>query len=165
MPLVTLGLIGIDAFFLSVAIHLGLRCFLGDYSALNAHILWSLFAIFFTCFIHCMAMFYLVGTGKDVQKAIAGHPDLQEKYAKRLRDFKWDVHPYATFASVFMIVVGALGAAVHTGHIPRWTHFAAVLVALVFNVVTFFKEYVTVHKNRVILVEVGKALYERGVRA
>ncbi len=164
MPLVTLGLIGIDAFLLSVAVHLGLRCFLGDYAALNGHILWGLFAAFFTCFIHCMTMFYLVGTGKDVQRAIRDHPDLQQKYLARLRDFKWDVHPYATFASIFMIAAASLGAAVHTGQIPRWTHFSAVLLALVFNVLTFFKEYITVHKNRMILAEVGQALYDRGVR-
>lgn len=164
MPLVTLGLVGIDAFILSVTIHLGLRCYMGDAAALTPHILWGLFATVFTCFIHCMCMFYLVGTGKDVQQGIAKHPDLQEKYLKRIRDFKWEVHPYATFASVFMIAAAALGGAVHVGFAPRWVHFAVVMLALVFNVITFFKEYVTIHENRAVLIAVGRALYDRGVR-
>lgn len=166
MALVLLGLIGIDAFLLSVTIHQGLRLFFADWTALHPHILWGLFAILFTCLIHSMSIFYFVGTGKDVANAIRDHADLKERYGARLAEFKWEVHPYATFASIFMIAVGALGAASHySGAVPAWIHFAAAMLSLVLNAVAFFKEYAAIHENRGILAAIDKALYKRGVRA
>jgi len=78
------------------------------------HFLLGLLTSSFTCFIHVLVLFYLIGTGKDIRDAVEDYDDLRERYVPRTRALKRSVFPAACLAIVSMIVATLLGGEVHS---------------------------------------------------
>ena len=76
MPLhaVLRRLIVLDIVLLAGTAALGMT--LSDSASIYRHYVLGMAASMFTCFIHVLVLFYLIGTGKDIRDAVEGAPDL-----------------------------------------------------------------------------------------
>lgn len=128
----------------------------------NRHYLAGLLVSTFTCFIHCLVLFYLIGTGKDVRDAVEDVPALAKKYFSWTRRQKVRAFPPACFALVLMILAALMGGEVHSrllaehedGVLPVrgvafwWVHLVTVVLAVGASVYAFWVELAVVRENR-----------------
>jgi amino acid transporter len=157
---VLLTLIVVDTFFLAVVLILGAT--LQSPTDVNRHYLLGLFASMATCFIHCLVLFYLIGTGKEVREAAADVPGLSEHYVAWTRRQKARAFPAASFAIVLMVLAVLMGGEVHSRllgssdgqslplrGIPLWwIHVLSVGAAIVSSAWAFVVELDVVRENR-----------------
>ena len=128
----------------------------------NAHAVAGLLASVFTMFVHCLVMFYLIGSGKDIKKAVEDFADLQEEYVPVTRKMKAMVFPMASQAVVLTLVAAFAGAWIHSEVLAQspgaetfpvrqlpgwWIHLALLVPALIVNVIAFWREVAAVRLN------------------
>lgn len=125
-----------------------------------------------TCFIHVLALFYFIGTGKDIRDAVEGHAELRERFVPWTRLQKRRVFPPACLAITLVIVATLLGGEVHSRvlgagggvalpfrEVPGWwVHLVVVACALVVNLYAFVREFLAVRENRRGIEAINRAL-------
>ena len=154
-------LVVLDIVLLAVGVALGAE--VHSTETMGRHFLVGLFITIFTCFIHCLVLFYLIGTGTDIREAVQGHDGLREEYVPWTRRQKRRAFPPACFAIAFMILAALLGGEVHSrllggisedGVLPFrdipfwWIHVAALAVAILLSLYAFWVELSVVRENR-----------------
>ena len=158
---------------IAVAVTFGLT--LDGKEALVRHFLLGLFTVCFTCFIHVLVMFYLIGTGKDIRDAVEESPELGDRFIPLTRQLKRLVFPRATlalFLSVFGVLMGGeihsrvISAPLIDGQYPIralggwWVHAALTGLAILANAWAFFGECRAARLNRRAIQEINAALAE-----
>jgi hypothetical protein len=101
-----------EAVLVALAIWLGMGT--GTRESLLHHFQVGLLTSIFTLFIHCLVMFYLIGSGKDVRRAVEEHPELRERFLGAARSLKRRCFPIATFAILGILLAAFAGAWVHS---------------------------------------------------
>ena len=126
-----------------------------------------------TCFIHCLVMFYLIGSGKDIREAVEDDPALLARWVPETKRLKKRTFPAATFAILLMIVAALAGGEVHSRVIRPdgppfirqvggwWVHGAIVAVALLVNLWAFWAEIGAARTNRRMIRDINCELAER----
>ena len=128
------------------------------------HLLLGLFASLFTTFIHCMVMFYFIGTSKVIREAAADLGTKERDYVRETRRLAASVHPLATLAIAVTIVGTLLGGAVRAGLVPSWVHLLGIAGALGVNVWVFSKQQRAAVVNSALIAEL-EAFYARKAKA
>ena len=161
-------LIVIDALLLFGTAAAGLL--LDGREAMMSHFILGLTAACTTCFIHCLVMFYLIGTGKDVRDAVEDHEELFAKYVPLTRALKRRVFPFACLAVASIVLAALLGGEVHSriivadgslrlrGVAGWWVHGSVVAVALLLNGYAFWAEWHAARANRGAIEAINAAL-------
>jgi hypothetical protein len=117
------------------------------------HLLAGLFAALFTTFIHCMVMFYFIGTSKVIREAAADLGSKERDYVKETRRLAAVVHPFATLAIAVTMAGTFLGGAVRAGLVPPWVHLVGIAAALGVNLWVFAKEQRAAVVNSTLIAE------------
>ncbi len=148
--------------------------------AMLLHFMLGLLTSSFTCFIHVLVLFYLIGTGKDIRDAVEDHEDLRERFVPWTRQQKRRVFPAACLAIVLMILATLMGGEVHSRVIAQgggatllfrgvtawWVHGLLAAAAILANGWAFYAEVATARENRRAIEELNAALAARaGERA
>ena len=98
------------------------------------HVGYAIPTVLIALFSQSMVIFFFIGTGKLVKGEIADFRDEERlRVLAALRRLKARTSPPATFALASAIGVFVLGGAVHTAALPRWTHLAAAVAALLIH--------------------------------
>lgn len=141
--------------------------------SIKEHLAMGLVTTILLTFTHCLALFYLIGSGLDVKEALAKRPELLRKYAPWTRGLKRETFPWASTAMLMTIVAALMGAEVHSRLLMEappseppplrgvggwWIHLGCVLAALAVNLVAFRKELRAVRENRRGIDEINEAL-------
>jgi len=119
----------------------------------------GVFLATFVCVLHVMVMFHFVGSGKELKEAaevLGGDAEI----FRRVRRFKAQSFPYATFAPLVTGAAVILGGGAHTGAVPGWAHWGLGAAALALNLVSFPVEYRALKANLELLAEVDRRLKE-----
>lgn len=160
MYAVLLTFIVLDVLLIAVEVTLGIA--LERSADVNRHYLLGLLVSMYTCFIHCLVLFYLIGTGKDVREAVEDHSDLKAEYFPWTNRQKRRAFPPACFALALMVFATLMGGEVHSrllvgltdGQLPLrgipmwWIHLVAVVAAIAASGYAFFVELAVVRDNR-----------------
>ncbi len=125
-------------------------------AAFHRHFLVGLLAGIATLLVHSIVMTYFIGTGRWVKEAVARWR-LDPALERATRKLKARCFPFAFFSMVLIIVTTILGAACDNGSVPSWVHLSAALVAVGFNLVSYFFEYAAVERNVALLQQVVRA--------
>ena len=153
-------LIVLDLVILAGTAALGMT--LSDSASIYRHYVLGMAASMFTCFIHVLVLFYLIGTGKDIRDAVEGQPDLVETYVPLTRLLKRRVFPAACFAIALMVVATLMGGEVHSrllaadggrtlpvrGITAWWVHLVFVALALIASAIAFQVEVAAARETR-----------------
>jgi hypothetical protein len=118
------------------------------------HFMFALFATMVVTLSHSMAIFYFIGTGKQVKDLLESHPQAGE-FIQRTRVFKSQTSPSATMAILFTMAAWIIGGGVDTRVVPTWIHTVLALLALITNVVAFVREAKCMAENNILLDEVA----------
>ncbi len=175
MPLyrVLTVLIILDGLLLAFTATLGIA--LDGRETMMRHFTFALLTSSFTCFIHVLCLFYLIGTGKDVRDAVEEHEDLRAKFVPWTRSQKRRLFPPACFAVTLIIVATLMGGEVHSRVLSVdsgktlpfrevtgwWVHLLFVILALGVSAWAFWAEIVTVKENRRGIEELNRELAAR----
>ena len=136
---------------------LGLLTDRTDPTLLTWHMLLGVFTGIYICILHVMVMFHFIGSGKEIKQAIAvlgGDAEV----VKRLRRFKMQVFPAATFAPILVGASVILGGGAHTGALPGWVHWGLGLAGLALNLYAFPIQYRALVANLELLHEVDERM-------
>ena len=170
---VLLTLILLDALLIAVEVTLGIT--LTGPRDVNRHYLLGLLVSMFTCFIHCLVLFYLIGTGKDIRDAVEDHSDLAEEYFPWTNYQKRRAFPPACFALALMVFAALMGGEVHSrllgamvddvlplrGVSAWWVHLVAVVAAVLTSAYAFVVELAVVRDNRAAIGRINAELARR----
>lgn len=125
----------------------------------RVHMLGGLFLGTFVCVLHVMVMFHFVGSGKELKEAAEILGENADIYQK-VRRFKAQTFPYATFAPLLTGAAVILGGGADTGVIPSWVHWSVGLGALLLNLKAFPVEYRALQSNLDLIREVDRRIRE-----
>lgn len=117
------------------------------------HMLGGVFVGIYICILHVMVMFHFIGSAKEMKEAIqvlGGDAEV----VQRLRKFKMQVFPVATFAPLLVGASVILGGGAHTGALPGWVHWGLGAAGIALNLYAFPIEYRTLVANLELLREV-----------
>jgi len=167
---VLIALIAVDTVLVGLTASLGVA--LDGREAMMRHFVMGLATAMFTCFIHVLVLFYLIGTGKDIRDAVADDPELNERYLPWTRAQKRRAFPPACLAIALVIVATLMGGEVHSRVIAFdggvtlpfrtlpawWIHLACVIAALAANGYAFYAEVLAVKENRRGIDEINRRL-------
>ncbi len=164
MQRVFAALMVMEALLLTLASYHGLVMDTGE-SALS-HVTSGFLTAIYNMFVHCLVMFYLIGAGKDIKRAVEDYPELQEEFVPPTRNLKKRVFPAATFAILTILIAAFAGAYVHSeilasGDTSRtaqdplpiraiglwWIHLALLIPAVCINVFAFVVEAAVIRDN------------------
>lgn len=131
------------------------------------HFLFGLFTGVGTLLVHCLIFTYFLGTGRWVREVTLAYALPDEPLYKRTRDLKREIYPQALTAMLVTIAAAATGQGVQQMGWPWILHFGMATVALLVNLVAFYREYLAVTENATILDgvlrEVDRVRAERGL--
>jgi len=143
--------------------------------AVQFHFKMGLLASSFTCFIHVLVLFYLIGTGKDVKEAVEDDPELRVRYVLWTQAQKRKVFPPACLAIVLVIAATLMGGEIHSRLLAHdggdtfpfrelpgwWIHLALVGAAILASAYAFCIEVGTVRENRRGIEQLNAEIAER----
>ena len=95
------------------------------------HILWAIFAVPFGLFTLTVHMFYFIGTGSDVKKALAKHDvaaDVRREVLLETAQMKKRTFPILLWSMLFLMVTFVLGGAVYIETVFQWPGVGLMLV-------------------------------------
>ena len=132
----------------------------------TVHFLLGLFTTLLTLLVHSLAFTYFIGTGRWVEKVVASYMLPKELWSQS-RNLKMRALP-AFLGSVFMVLLATiLGAAVDRGLLDGTLHMAAAMLAILFNLWSYLREYRALLANGGlidhIMAEVKRMRAERGL--
>ena len=177
MYIALLALMTASGVLLAVTFTLGLT--LDGQDALYSHFLLGFSSVVTNCFVHVLAMFYLIGTGVDIREAVEEDAELTAKFVPLTRQFKRRLFPPATLSIAFVILAALLGGEVHSRIVDNyigagqsgpmaireltgwWVHGLVVLIALAVQAWAFVTEVRVVRENRAVILEINAALQEK----
>ena len=125
----------------------------------GAHIRFALFGIVIVLFTHTMTLFYFVGTGSRIKKAVREY-GLSVSLVDRTRRLKGRLFPWLTFTPLVTMAAFIIGGGAHTRVVPGWVHGALALGALGMNLVTAFLAILCLSDNVALINEIDAALPE-----
>lgn len=124
-------------------------------SLLNWHMLVGIGIGTLVCVLHIMTMFHFIGSGKEIKE----HAEVLGENAeivRRVRRFKAQVFPLATFAPLVTGAAVIFGGGAHMKMTPDWLHVLLGLAALAVNLVAFPVEYRALKSNLELINEVDQ---------
>jgi hypothetical protein len=153
-------LIALDIALLAGTAALGIG--VSDASSIYEHYVLGMAASMFTCFIHVLVLFYLIGTGKDIRDAVEDIPELAGTYVPLTRRLKKRVFPPACFAIALMVVATLMGGEVHSRLLAAdggrtlpirgipvwWIHLVFVVLAFLGSALAFRAEVSAARETR-----------------
>lgn len=125
--------------------------------SLTVHVLIGLTASLLLLFAHCWVMFYLIGTGTAIKKAVTENhldPDL----AERTKAFKNRSYPWLMLAMAFIIATFVAGGAYVAGVGPSWIHEVLFFVTIASQVYTLVIEGQVLTANERLMTEINEIL-------
>lgn len=135
----------------------------GSEALFAPHLFLSIAATLLACFVHSLAMFYFIGTGRDIKEGCRSLPAEQAAaFVGRTRAFKARVFPAATYSTGLLMAAAILGGGVHTGALPAWVHWGLAGAGFAWSLQAFRLEVRAMAENRALIDEVGRALDARG---
>lgn len=147
MAFALLGLSVLEVGLLAWAASSGLRWMVVGVGPGPNHLLHGFCAVSLVCFVHCLAIFYFIGTGKDIKEGAAPLGDLAQEARRRVRSAQARVHPVATFTILLTVWAAVSGAMVFAGRLPSWVHFGSVMVAFLANLLAIPIEFGAMRAN------------------
>lgn len=142
-----IGLIFIEALLMTAAV---VSAFMASVqrtdASLSLHMGLGIGAAVLACLIHCISMFYFVGTRKDMRAAIRENrldPSPLESNRRNLIK----VHTSATFSCLLVVIGAALGGPTERGLISPLVHALVIYLALLLNAMTFRFEIRALSEN------------------
>ncbi len=115
-------------------------------ASLSYHMGLGIGAAVLACLIHCISMFYFVGTRKDMRSLIREN-HLDPSPLERNRRNLIRVHTFATLSCVLIVMGAALGGPTERGIVSPIVHSLVIYIALAWNGVTFQTEIKALTEN------------------
>jgi hypothetical protein len=125
----------------------------------------------FTCLTQSIVIIHFSGSGKGIKEAIEGHAIADDPitgYARRVRRFRGRVSGIAYSAVLLMVAATLLGGWYDRRllfHYPageqmltHLLHLSVSILALVFNLYSFVKEYRLITENAALIAEVNRLI-------
>lgn len=182
MARIFLPLAGLSAFFLVVAMSLGLMIedprvgSAAVQSSVQYHFLAAVGALVFATFVHAIVLTYFMGTGRWIEETSSAYqldPDLHRRSTR----IKYRTIPLMVVCFLLLLVTGALGAAADPaspwqakgwgGMSPSTIHLIAALTTIAANLLVTCCEFVALERNGEIvdqvLAEVRRIRLEKGL--
>lgn len=146
MPLIFLGLAIASLICIGVEVFTGISMYRagGDYNSF--HMLFGMFMSIFICLLHTIAMFHLIGSGKDLKEHVKDMPEAEE-IISLLADIKRKSFPLITFAIFANIAAPVTGAAVKWSNADILIHQICIVIVVALNLTAFWVEFVAIRNN------------------
>jgi hypothetical protein len=131
---------------------------------MQRHVLAGLAAVLLILFSHCWVLLYLLGTGRAMRDAIRQFglaPDLLEQAGRSLKA----VTPGLLAAMGLVMATFAVGGAVASGSLPRWSHHTLFYATLAVQLWTLWQENRVLAGNEALMAEVGRRIGDREAAA
>lgn len=116
----------------------------GDYGSF--HMLFGMFMSLFICLLHTIAMFHLIGSGKDLKEHVKDMPEAEEIFSM-LSDIKKRSFPLITFAMLGNIAAPVTGAAVKWSGVDILVHQIGIVIVVALNLTAFWVEFIAIRNN------------------
>ncbi|MBI4585585.1 MAG: hypothetical protein HY717_16345 [Planctomycetes bacterium] len=173
MNLILKFLLLIEAFLLAGVIYLGLEADSAQSTNLHASI--GIASAIYTLFIHCLALFYLIGSHRAIKQVVTGIPEFEQEYIPLIRRMKKRMFPLATFALIAILIASFAGGWVHSEILAArnpsaqfpvravpgwWLHLALLFPALFINLWAFLREIQVVGENVGAIEQLNRKLAE-----
>lgn len=129
-------------------------------SLYSLHFQLSLGAAVLTLFIHSLLMIYFIVTHKAVKEGLDDRGISGTEFRDRMRELKMETIPWTTMGMLMIIGATIVGAAVDTGHLPRWSHSSSVLFAIFVNLYLFWLSHEKLTINTDLMHEANQLLLE-----
>lgn len=106
---------------------------------IHPHLYAGLFSVIITCTIHCVVMFYFIGTGRILKDALLEkYPTYFESEIRNfIRASKSGIFSWGTLSILAMLTAGILGGAVSAGKISGLVHLLAMAIATFVTIKSF----------------------------
>ncbi|MBI3268616.1 MAG: hypothetical protein HYZ53_06310 [Planctomycetes bacterium] len=127
---------------------------------IRLHLLVGFLGAIFTCLVHVLVMFYLIGTGITIKDGVPGLPKAAE-YIRLTKRFKGRSFPFATMSIAFVVAAAVIGGGAHTHYLPGWVHGLVATFAVLLNLVSFYFEFRVLRTNSELIREIDEALHAR----
>ena len=121
-----------------------------------SHPQFALLSAVFYMFSETLIMFYFIGSGTAIKKAIASL-DVETNGYEKVKKTKMKLFPHLTLNIVFIGTVFILGGAVQTGRISSWIHGLLFDLAFIHFMYTTFLQHRGFKENVKIIGELAKS--------
>ncbi len=99
------------------------------------HQIGGLFVAVFTCLVHVIVMWHLLGSGKAMKEALQERGIGADK-VQYMRRMKMKVYPWSTFSMLVPIAAAILGGAALKLYVPNAVHLSFAMLGLALNAAT-----------------------------
>jgi hypothetical protein len=120
----------------------------------SLHVYLGLLAGILTALVHCLFIFYLIGTGAYVKKMTQESRALWDRFVPVTKRIKAEGHPVSFLTMLFTVAAAITGGGVDTGKIPSDVHFLLFVVAIPLNAIVFARQVRLADRNRTMMREV-----------
>lgn len=145
-------------------------------SAVSTHILTAMGTLGFACLVHAIAFTYFMGTSRWMEDTTRAY-HLDKKYFDECRVLKYRTLMAVGLCTLLIVTTVIAGGATDTaaslgfrgwfGLPPDKLHLVIALTNMTVNLVVYFREYIALHRNGVlvgeILAQVRRIREERGL--
>jgi hypothetical protein len=121
--------------------------------AFTIHLISGLFAAVLTLLVHSLVFTYFIGTGRWVQEVVTAYR-LRASLWDRARDLKLRALPFMLGSIGLVIGTATLGAASDRGLLDGTLHLMLAVVAIGFNLWSYFREYQSLRANGELIAEI-----------
>ena len=125
--------------------------------SLTVHVLIGLIGSLLLLFAHCWVMFYLIGTGTAIKKAVTEN-QLDADLSERTKAFKSRSYPWLMLAMALIIATFVAGGAYVAGVGPSWIHEVLFYVTIGSQVYTLVMEGQVLRANEHLMTEIDDLL-------
>ncbi len=124
------------------------------------HLMWGLIAVLLAVSVHCLIFGIFTGAGKDARELFE---DLNAKseLVLKIKAFRREVFPPALYCILLLVLGAVMGGAAKTPVMVK-VHFTLMVLTVLYNLKTFWKEYQAVKANGVLVAEVNRLAAEIG---
>ncbi len=132
-------------------------------SAVSAHILTAMGTLGFACLVHAIVFTYFMGTSRWMEDTTKAYR-LDHRYFDECRVLKYRVQMAVGLCTLLIVTTVIAGGATDTaamhgfrgwfGLPPDKLHLVVALTNMAVNLVVYFREYVALHRNGVLVSEV-----------
>lgn len=159
-----LAVVNVVLYLFAILLGIALGLYPSARAVYSLHFKLSLGGAVMTLFIHSIVMIYFIVTHKAVKEGLDQRDQDGTEFRKRMRELKMETIPWTTMGMLIIIGATIVGAAVDTGHLPRWSHSTSALVAIAVNVYLFWLSYEKLDINTELMHEANEFLLEHDAR-
>jgi len=117
-----------------------------DPQSLQIHMLLGSFTAVFTLLVHTIALFYLMGTGRDIRDEVRRWK-LPTAWAEEARERRRRTLPWGMAAMGWTLVTAVSGGGFERGVLASWFHPTLAYAGFLGNLWVFYREYGALRKQ------------------